>query len=90
MQTVRRAGEWLDAQVGADRVMMSVQDGHYLGMTGVGARIWDLIERPATIDDICEALLREFNVDPGTCRTEVRAFLADLANLGAVTIDAQA
>ena len=90
MVTVRRAGEWLDAQFGADRVMMSVQDGHYLGMTGVGARSWDLLERPSTIDDICAALIREFNVDPDTCRTEVRAFLADLANLGAVTIDARA
>lgn len=90
MDVVRRQGEWLDAQVGADRVMMSVKDGHYLGITGTGARIWDLLERPSTVEAICADLVREFVVAPDVCEQEVRAFLGQLSELGAVSIESSA
>lgn len=87
MEHVRRVGEWLDAEVGADRVMMSVTDGNYLGMTAVGARIWDLLGQVSTVDGLCRELTRQYDVDPAACRAEVRAFLDELAALGAVTFD---
>ena len=89
MERVRRAGEWLDAQVGADRVMMSVTDGNYLGMTAIGARIWDLLEEPSTVEAVCQRLVGQYDVDPATCQTEVRAFLTELASLGAVTFETE-
>lgn len=87
MECVRRVGEWLDAEVGADRVMMSVADGNYLGMTQVGARIWDLLGQVSTVDAICGELIKQYEIDPATCQAEVRAFLNELAQLGAVTFE---
>ncbi len=75
---------WLAAMVGDELVMMSAQSGVYLGLNDVGARIWEIIETPAALTDICAALATEFETTPEACRPEVEAFLNELAARGAV------
>lgn len=84
---VRKQGDWLAATVGDELVMMSPAAGLYLGLTSVGARIWELIETPAPLDEVCERLLQEYDVTPEACRAEVETFLKDLAKHGAVELD---
>ena len=43
---VRKQGDWLAAKVGDELVMMSAEKGNYIGLSEVGARIWELIEEP--------------------------------------------
>ncbi len=43
---VRKQGDWLAAKVGDELVMMSAEKGNYIGLSEVGARIWELIETP--------------------------------------------
>ena len=85
---IRREGDWLAARVGDELVMMSATKGTYLGLTAVGARIWELIETPRTVEDVCATLIAEYEVEPATCRSEVDAFLATLSENSAVHIDA--
>ena len=84
---IARKGDWLSAKVGDELVMMSAEKGNYIGLSEVGARIWELIEAPREFDDLCEALLNEFDVTPQTCRTEVEAFVRELNSHGAIAID---
>jgi len=86
MALVRRKGDWLSAMVGEELVMMSAEHGAYLGLSSVGARIWELIEEPREADAICAQLTDEFEVEPETCRAEVMHFLEELASNGAVEI----
>jgi hypothetical protein len=90
MALVRRKGDWLSAMVGDELVMMSAERGNYLGLSPVGARIWELIEKPLETDELCAKLLAEFDVDAETCRTEVMQFLEELAGNGAVEVDPEA
>lgn len=84
---VRRNGEWLSASVGAESVMMSIETGAYVALTRVGARIWELVERPMAVSVLCARLAEEFDVTPEVCRTEVEAFLADLQNARAIVME---
>jgi hypothetical protein len=84
---VRRDGDWISATVGAELMMMSAERGVYLGVTAVGRRIWELIEQPRDLAEICERLEAEFEVTPETCRAEVEEFLTELAAKGAVVLD---
>ncbi|MGN6817496.1 MAG: PqqD family peptide modification chaperone [Sphingomonas sp.] len=84
---IHRSGDWLAARVGDELVMMSAVKGNYLGLTEVGARIWELIETPRTLESLCDALVAEYDVDPATCRAEVDAFLVTLGQHDAVRID---
>jgi hypothetical protein len=84
---VRRKGEWLSAKVGDELVMMSAEQGEYVGMSEVGARIWELIESPQELETLCGKLQEEFEVSPEACRTDVEAFLNELVKHGAVALD---
>jgi PqqD family protein of HPr-rel-A system len=52
------------------------------------ARVWALIERPATIAEVCERLVEEYDVDVDTCMEQVVALVADLEQAGLVEVTA--
>lgn len=81
---IERNGDWLAARVGDELVMMSAATGFYIGLSKVGARIWELIETPHSVDQLCDALVAEYEVEPATCRAEVDSFLATLAERDAI------
>jgi hypothetical protein len=83
---IRRAGEWLSSMVGDELVMMNVQNGNYVTVTRVGARIWELLEQPRSMDDLCNSLMRDYDVTPEACRADVQHFLDEMAANGAVTL----
>jgi hypothetical protein len=84
---VRKQGDWLAAKVGTDLVMMSAEKGNYIGLSDVGARIWELIDQPQDVDAVCDQLQREYDVTPETCRAEVDAFLTEMVKHGAIALD---
>jgi hypothetical protein len=84
---IRRQGEWLSAKVGDELMMMSVDKGDYVGLSEVGARIWELIETPLEFANLCDKLQDEFEVSSETCHAEVEVFLDELAKHGAILLD---
>jgi len=84
---IRRQGDWLSAKVGDELVMMSAEKGNYIGLSEVGARIWELIEAPSEVAAVCARLQQEYQVAPDTCRAEVESFLNELVKHGAIALD---
>jgi hypothetical protein len=84
---IRRQGDWLSAKVGDELVMMSAEKGNYIGLSEVGARIWEIIETPSEFDRVCARLQEEYEVAPETCHAEVETFLNELVKHGAVALD---
>jgi hypothetical protein len=84
---VRKQGDWLAAKVGEEIVMMSAERGTYIGLSEVGARIWELIDTPRDVDAVCRVLQDEYDVTPEICRAEVEAFLKDMVKHGAIAVD---
>jgi hypothetical protein len=79
-----RKDGWLAARVGDELVMMSAESGAYLGLNEVGARVWEMIDSPRALPDICAALATEFETTPEACKPEVEAFLTELETRGAI------
>ena len=84
---VRKQGDWLAAKVGDELVMMSAEKGNYIGLSEVGARIWELIETPQDVDAVCVQLQKEYDVTAEACRAEVETFLSELVKHGAIALD---
>lgn len=84
---VCKQGDWLSARVGDELVMMSAEKGHYIGLSDVGARIWEIIDTPRDIDAVCTQLQQEYDVTAETCRAEVESFLNELVKHGAIALD---
>ena len=66
------------ARVDGRRVSMSLELGPYYGFDRVGARIWQMIEEPRSVDSLCDQVKTEFGIDAETCLQEVMDFLRQL------------
>lgn len=86
---VRREG-WIAAWVGENLIMMHAESKFYLNLTGSGSRIWELLESPRSVADLCETLGREFDIEPGAARPQVLAFLDHLLLRKAIDVQPSA
>ena len=71
-------------EVAGETVILSLPQGVYYGLDGVGSVVWKLLQRPTTPEVIRDALVREYDVDPARCERDVQQLLADLARHGLV------
>jgi PqqD family protein of HPr-rel-A system len=83
---VARSGGPLTAEVEGETVMFDPSKGKYFSLAGVGGRIWDLLEQPRSVADVCHAVSAEFEIDASECQPEVVAFLDDLREAGLVEV----
>jgi hypothetical protein len=81
----RREG-WIAAWVDENLVMMHAESKFYLNLAGSGGRIWELLESPRSVSDLCETLGREFEIEPEAARPEVLAFLDQLLLRKAINV----
>ena len=65
-----------------DTSMMSIERGEYCGVSGVGSRIWDLLEKPASLSQIKLTIRAEFEVGEETCQADGQRFIQELMNNG--------
>lgn len=71
----------LSANLGAEeKALLSAARGRYYGLNGPASRIWELLEAPNSIAEICEKLLLEFDVDRSTCERDTRELISELLN----------
>ncbi len=79
---LRRAEPIMHTDLGEKTVMMDLEKGNYYGLNRVGARIWALLEQPASVRSLCDRLLAEYEVEPDECERTVTAFVRDLLDRG--------
>lgn len=63
-----------------------IKDGIAFGLNPVAERIWELIQQPIRVNQVREALLREYEVDFEQCNQELLELLGELAANGLVEI----
>ena len=85
---IRRSDALLTAEVDGELMAMSVEKGFCYGLDRVGTRVWSLIAEPRSVDEVCDVLLGEFEVDSARCRREVVALLGHLLKEGLVEVKA--
>jgi hypothetical protein len=87
--TVLRAlPEDLSSDLGGETVILHMSAGVYYGLDGVGSRIWQLIQTPRSVSEICARLLDEYDVDAGRCERAVLALLGEMSRAGLIeTVD---
>ncbi|MBI3676004.1 MAG: PqqD family protein [Proteobacteria bacterium] len=76
----------IEAEVDGELVALHIDKGVCYGLNKVGSRVWQLIETPAKIGDVCAALTSEFDVDAATCEREVLDLLEELRAEGLIEV----
>jgi hypothetical protein len=81
-----RTGDLLTSKVDDEIVAMSVANGAVYGFDVVTAELWNRLETPCTLEDLCAALMQLYEVDAAECRDAVVDVLNVLRADGLVAI----
>jgi hypothetical protein len=67
-------------------IILGLDDSMYYGLSGTGARIWELLQAPRTLEEIVSTILGEFDVDRDRVEADLDVLLADLQSRGLIAI----
>jgi len=59
-------------------VMMNIENNEYYGTDNIGARIWEIIEKPITFKGLVDLVLDEYDVTETNCVEDMKSFLYSL------------
>lgn len=83
---VMRDPDIIATDMDGEMVMMSIEQGHYYGLGGIGPFLWEQVVTPTSIKQLCQRVLQEYEVDEATCRADVSAFVNDLLGKGVLRL----
>jgi len=76
--TVRRDPDLISADMDGETVMMSIENGKYYGLVGVGPFVWEELNEPISIGALAKKITDAFDVDEKICQADVLALVTDL------------
>lgn len=76
----------LSTRLGDEIVILGTRDSVYYGLSRVGARIWDLLQTPRTVDEIVALIVAEYEVSAAKAERDLHRLLAELQERGLVAI----
>jgi hypothetical protein len=76
--TVVATGNQACCSLAEEAVILDLKAGMYYGLNSVGARVWNLIQQPRTVQQVRDAIMEEYDVDPDRCERDLLVLLQDL------------
>ncbi|CAN5126073.1 PqqD family peptide modification chaperone [soil metagenome] len=81
---IKRSEHPLSSPIADELVMFDTQGGKYYGLNEIATEIWNRLEKPLSIGQLCNSLTKEFDVGTEQCRKEVLEFLPKLLEKGLI------
>ena len=80
------AADVVSADLGREKALLSMTDGVYYSLNPVGAMIWDLVQEPHTVEELRDAVVARYDVEPEQCEADVKTMLAKLSGWGLLEV----
>lgn len=74
-------------EIGAETVMMSIEDGKYYGMNKTGSYIWKQLSSPITFNELCNKLSACFDIPREKCKEETHPFIEEMVKENIILVD---
>ncbi|TYL38892.1 PqqD family protein [Natronococcus pandeyae] len=76
--TVRAVRDHVSTELEGEQVILQLETGTYYGVDGIGPFVWERLQEPITIDELCRSVVVEYDVDRRRVETDLEALLVDL------------
>jgi hypothetical protein len=86
---VRRKPERVFTRLDDELLALDAQAGRCYSLNHSSARVWELIEAPTEVSEVCERLTAEYDVEPARCVAEVTELLGRLREEGLIEVQAE-
>lgn len=81
---------WNDSPLGTpcdgELVLMDMNGGKFFGLDRIATEVWQRIEQPISVADLCAGCIADFDGDPGVIEADILRLLETLAAKGLVAI----
>jgi hypothetical protein len=79
----------LTAPVDDEIVILNPDRDNYVGLDAVGRAVWDLIEQPLEVAELCRKLSQDFDATPDQIAADVLPFLTEMTDEGIARVIAE-
>jgi len=69
-----------------EAIILDPVANRYYSLTGVGERVWTLLQRPVRLAELTRAVVEAYEVDPDEALRDVRSLLTRLLDAGLVEV----
>jgi len=76
--TIVLTKDQVSCDLSGEAAILNLKTSVYFGLNTVGASIWKLIQEPRKVSEIRDAILKEYDVEPDRCGTDLLALLQEL------------
>jgi Coenzyme PQQ synthesis protein D (PqqD) len=83
---VRRAATAVSERFASETLVLDPENDQYVRLNEAGAGLWQVLERPAQVQELSDALAREWGISAEQADRDVAAFLDSLAERGLVEL----
>lgn len=84
---VKQTENSVSCEIEEQTVLLNVEAGKYHGFNEVASKIWQIIESPVKVNQICDQLIHEFDISREQCELEVLGFLKQLNDAGLIMLN---
>jgi len=74
----QRASELMEAELGDELIALDPRAGECFGFNSVATFVWQTLKEPKSFEQLRDALLNEYEVEPEQCTRELSELLGDL------------
>jgi Coenzyme PQQ synthesis protein D (PqqD) len=86
LSVVKITKQGLCRSLDREMAILNVQNGTYYGLDPVGVFIWSLMQRPTSVRELRDAMLRKYDVDEQRCERELLDLLQRMRSEGLVEV----
>jgi hypothetical protein len=85
MKKYSRSSKAITGKLHDEIVMMDIEKGKYFSLNRVATSIWEHLEIPRSLDELCGLLIEEHEVGTEQCLAETGELLKELVEMGLLT-----
>jgi len=76
--TIVATSAQVSTALGEEIIILHTERGVYFGLNGVGSLIWKQIQLPCRVEEIRDAIMREYEVSADRCEQDLTNLLQEL------------
>lgn len=80
------AKDQVSCSLGDESAILNMKNSVYYTMDPVGTRIWDLLQQPRSVREVCDTMLDEFEVERERCERDLLDLLERMKGEGLIEV----
>ncbi len=78
--------EQVSCALGDEAAILNMKNSVYYGMNPVGTRVWNMLGEPRSVEQLRDALLNEYEVEPARCEQDLLQLLEKMRTEGLIEV----